>query len=103
LLLIKLLLIITLFFIFIQDLKERQVFWFLFPILGLCTGFLLYQNALPELVLPVFSLIFSLILHLFLSRNSTLKTVPLAGYMSLFFACVYTSNWFGLINSVYTI
>jgi len=159
LLLIKLLLIIVLIVIFIQDIKERQVFWFLFPTLGICAGVLFYKNVFPELVLPtllanfclvlflilvvylysryklkvtlkdtfglgdilffiaitfsfssisfiilfVFALIFSLILHLFLNNRSKFNTVPLAGYMSLFFAFTYTAHWLGLINAVYTI
>lgn len=46
------------------------------------------------LVLFVFSLIFSLVLHLALQHKQTEKTVPLAGYMSLFFAAVYSVSFF---------
>ncbi len=142
-----------------QDTKERQVYWFLCPLVGLCAGILLYQNTLSQLfyativinlafvlilmtviflysklklktsisntfglgdsllffalifsfssisfiVLFVFGLIFSLILHLLLKKNSKHHTVPLAGYLSLFFAIVYISNWIGILESVYTI
>jgi hypothetical protein len=41
------------------------------------------------IVLFVFSLLFSLALHLYLKNTSEYKTVPLAGYISLFFAAVY--------------
>ncbi|WP_369014662.1 hypothetical protein [Flavobacterium anhuiense] len=40
-------------------------------------------------ILFVFSLIFSLLLHLILSNKKDPSTVPLAGYMSLFFGVVY--------------
>lgn len=46
------------------------------------------------LVLFVFSLLFSLILHLVLSNKKEQSTVPLAGYMSLFFGVVYAVSFF---------
>ena len=46
------------------------------------------------LVLFVFSLLFSLILHLVLSNKNEQSTVPLAGYMSLFFGAVYAISFF---------
>jgi hypothetical protein len=156
---LKIILIFTLIIVLIQDIKERQVYWFLFPIIGICSGVLLYQNMFSELffttlivnllfvlilllvvflysklklkanlsetfglgdallffaliftfssitfiVLFVFGLLFSLVLHLFLSRKSKQKTVPLAGYLGLFFAIVYISHWVGLLKSVYNI
>ena len=54
-------------------------------------------------VLFVSGLVFSLILHKLLKSGSKFKTVPLAGYLSLFFSITYISNWLGLINSVYAI
>ncbi len=45
-------------------------------------------------VLFVFSLLFSLILHLVLSNKKEQSTVPLAGYMSLFFGAVYAVSFF---------
>jgi len=143
--------------ILIQDIKERKVYWFLFPIVGLCAGILFYQNTYPQLfyttvllnlvfvailiaivflyskfklkttisntfgmgdgllffaltfsfssisfiILFVFGLIFSLTLHLILKKNSKHQTVPLAGYLSLFFAVAYLSNWIGILESVY--
>ena len=145
--------------VLIQDIKERQVYWFLCPLIGLCAGILLYQNTLPQLfyativinlvfvlilmgviflysklklktsisntfglgdsllffalifsfssisfiVLFVFGLIFSLVLHLILKKNSKHQTVPLAGYLSLFFAVAYLAYWMGILNSIYTI
>ena len=32
-----------------QDVKDRLVHWFLFPVIGLCTGVLLYQNVSSSL------------------------------------------------------
>jgi hypothetical protein len=42
----------------------------------------------------VFSLVFSLVLHLALQYKNKEKTVPLAGYMSLFFGVVYAISFF---------
>ncbi len=145
--------------IFYQDMKERQVYWFLFPVVALCTGILLYNNMFPELfyttiiinmvfiiillsviffysklklkrslsntfglgdgllffalaftfssvtflVLFVFGLIFSLLIHIVLKKNSKFTTVPLAGYLSLFFAITYLGHWSGIIKSIYII
>ena len=145
--------------VLLQDIKERQVYWFLFPIIGLCAAILFYNNTIPELfyttvvvnfifillllgavllysklklktsisntfglgdgllflalifsfssisfiILFVFGLIFSLVLHLILNKNSKHQTVPLAGYLSLFFSIAYLAHWFGILKSVYTI
>jgi hypothetical protein len=45
------------------------------------------------LVLFVFSLVFSLILHIVLNNKKDQATVPLAGYMSLFFGVVYAVSF----------
>lgn len=145
--------------VFIQDIKERQVYWFLFPIIGLCSGILLYLNTFFDVfyltllinllfivaligvvslyswlklktsisntfglgdgllffalafsfssvsffILFVFGLLFSLVLHLVLKKKSKQSTVPLAGYLSLFFAITYLSHWIGILKSVYSI
>lgn len=141
-----------------QDVKDRLVHWFLFPVIGLCTGVLLYQNvssslffetvlvnlgfiglligviflyatyqlkmklldafglgdgllfvalvfsfkSLPFLIVFVFGLVFSLGLHLVLKKTKS-ETVPLAGYMSLFFALTYSAHWLGFITAIYTL
>lgn len=159
LLAVKLTLITVLFWILIQDLKERKVYWVLFPIVGFCCALLHYQKTLPELfimsavmnlifvlillaivfiyaklklktnfssvfgpgdalfflclavsfstvsfiVIFIGALMFSLVLHLVLSRNRPNLSVPLAGYMSLFFGFAFIAYWFGVINSVYSI
>jgi len=143
--------------VFIQDIKERKVHWFLFPIISFCAGYLFFQNTIAQsfyynllfnfificillttvflysklklktsitntfglgdgllflalvfsfssitfIILFVGGLIFSLVMHLILKQKSKYKTVPLAGYLSLFFALVYISYWVGIINSVY--
>jgi len=157
-LIVKIILIVTLGLILFQDVKERQVYWFLFPLVGFCFGVLHFFKTLPELfytsvsmnilftsvlliivylytklklktnfknafglgdvlfflmvsfsfstisfvILFICALIFSLVLHLTLKKQS-LTAVPLAGYMSLFFALSYLGHWFGFINSVYSI
>jgi len=141
----------------VQDIKERKVYWFLFPIIALCSGVLLYKNITSDvyyitiginyffvlvliaviflyskfkikssikdtfglgdgllffaltftfsnisfMILFVFSLIFSLVIHVVLKKHSKFQTVPLAGYMSLFFALSYIGYWSGIITSVY--
>lgn len=153
----KITLIILFFIVFYQDHKERQVHWFLFPLIGLCCGFLYFSETITELfvtsilinaafvflllflvyiysrfklkasffdsiglgdillffglafafssvsfiVIFICSLIFSLILYVVTKKNTS--TVPLAGYMSLFFGLTYIAYWFGFINSVYSI
>lgn len=155
---IKIILILCLGVILYQDIKERQVYWFLFPISALCFGALFYFNTLQELfymsilinlifvgllllivyvytkiklkttfnnvfglgdmllffglslsfssvsfiVIFISALIFSLVLH-FLVKRQSMTTVPLAGYMSLFFGLTYVAYWFGFINSLYSI
>lgn len=149
----------ALLLVFYQDIKERLVYWFLFPIIALSSGILFYNNVMPELfktsltinisfilflvftilvysklklrtsisetfglgdgllfialaftfssvsflVVFVFGLIFSLIMHLFLKNKSEHKNVPLAGYLSMFFAITYMAHWLGIIKSVYTL
>lgn len=155
---IKIALIITLICIVYQDITDRQVYWFLFPLAGLCFGILHFKEVQVELlyastitnllviitvlistyiytriklkvafneafgfgdllfflaiafsfssisfiVLFVSALIFSLTLHLLINRKSNIS-VPLAGYMSLFFSAIYISYWSGLFPNLYYI
>lgn len=155
---VKILLVAVLLIIIVQDIKERQVYWFLFPVIGLCCGILHYYKTIPVLfyksllmnlifvsillsivflyarfklkakfnttfglgdmllfftltvsfstisfiIIFVFALIFSLVLHLIIKKKAN-ETVPLAGYMSVFFGFVYLGHWSGFINSVYTV
>ena len=145
--------------VFIQDRKDREVYWFFFPIIALTSGVLLYNNMLPELfyitliinllfiiilisvvffyskfklkttitntfglgdgllffalaftfssvsflILFVFGLLFSLLIHLVFKKKSKYTTVPLAGYLSLFFIIVYLSYWLDITPNIYTI
>ena len=147
---VQIILIFGYFWIFYQDYKERQVFWFLFPLVALLSGILLFDRMFVVaaitticinlvltciliyviylyskykmkmtlnqtfsigdalmlvalaftfeseifMVLLVFGLIFSLLLHLALKRFSKFSNVPLAGYLSLFFAASYIVIWF---------
>ncbi|WP_461598689.1 hypothetical protein [Winogradskyella sp.] len=149
----------ALLMVFYQDMKERLVYWFLFPIIAICSGVLFYNNVMSELfktsliinvcfviflifivfaysklklrtsifdafglgdgllfvalaftfssisflVVFVFGLIFSLVMHLFLNNRSEHKNVPLAGYLSIFFAITYMAHWLGIIKSVYNL
>jgi hypothetical protein len=58
-------------------------------------------SSVSFLIVFVFGLIFSLVMHLSLKNRSEHKNVPLAGYLSMFFAITYMANWFGVIKSVY--
>lgn len=143
--------------IFYQDIKDRQVYWFLFPVVGISAGVLLYKNSFSDffywnittnlcvvllllsivflyskyklkvtmkdtfglgdvllfvalvftfasvsfIMLLIFGLIFSLILHLLFKHKSKLETVPLAGYLSLFFMLAYTAHWLGFLPTLY--
>lgn len=143
----------------LQDVKDREVYWFLFPVIGLSCGILLFYNTKSSfflttvlinllyvsfmffviflyaklkletsfknvfglgdlflflmlslsfsnvsfIILFVFSLIFSLVIHIAIKHRLKNKTVPLAGYMSLFFALTYLSHWIGFLPSLYLI
>jgi len=156
---LKVVLILTFLLVFYQDVKERLVWWLLFPFIGLICGTLyifetsfelfLYSilfnstfvlillstiflytkfkmrvhiketigmgdvllffaltctfSLISFITLFVFSLVLSLILHLVLSKRDIQKTVPLAGYMSLFFAISYLANWSELITNLYSL
>lgn len=155
---LRVVIIIILGLIFWQDQKERMVYWFLYPLVGII-GFLIQINFLVQemivinsiinliliitiitvlyiysnfilkkkligesigigdilffislcfcfsivsfLILFVFSLIFSLIFHFF-KRKDNLETVPLAGYMSIFFAAIYLVTIFVNSDFLYT-
>ncbi|CAD0005752.1 general secretion pathway protein [Flavobacterium salmonis] len=153
---LKLILIFLLFTILYQDCKERLVYWFLYPMVGIIAltiqYFILPVNSIllnigtnlilvlfllsvsymytklrkiefsnsfglgdvlffifisftfstiSFFVLFIFSLFFSLLLHFALSQKDREKTVPLAGYMSLFFGVVYGITFFCESNFLY--
>lgn len=153
---LKLILIFLLFTILYQDCKDRLVYWFLYPMVGVLAlsiqyfilpfnsillnistnlilvlflllicymytklrkiefassfglGDVLYFifisftfSTISFFVIFIFSLFFSLLLHLFLSQKDREKTVPLAGYMSLFFGVVYGITFFCESNFLY--
>lgn len=151
--------LISIFFIILfQDYKDRKVYWFLYPSVGILAFVLqmdvvtiysvlvnagfnllvvfilllvsylyaslkLQQPLLKEVfglgdvlffvsiafsfsiisffVLLIFSLLFSLLLHFVLQHKQAEKTVPLAGYMSLFFGVVYGISFFADSNFLY--
>jgi hypothetical protein len=154
----KVLLVVVFLIVFYQDYKDRFVYWFLYPLVGLLVFsiqigsvtifsalinvglnllfvffFLVvsylysktrlqpgsFREVLGEgdvlffifisfsfatvsfLVLFVFSLFFSLLLHLLFKYKNTDKTVPLAGYMALFFGSIYAISFFCETNYLY--
>lgn len=155
--LIKISLIAAFLLVIYQDIKEREVYWFLFPMIGVFAGYLFFKGTLPELffvsvvmnlilsiilisvvflyskiklevslksvmglgdllllfflsfsfstisyiIILIGSFIFSLAIHMVLKSKSKILTVPLAGYMCLFFLITYLSYWTGIIDSLY--
>jgi hypothetical protein len=67
----------------------------MFIALGLCLP------TLPFIVTFISSLIFSLIIHLIGSNNLHHNTIPLAGYMSLFYFVLFLADWLFLDNSLF--
>lgn len=157
---IKIILILSFLIILIQDIRNRAVYWFLFPLSGLCAGILYYNDTLSELfaasivinltfiglliaivfiyaklklktslkhviglgdvllfvalafsfssvsflILFIFSLVFALVIHKVIKPQPKYKDlIPLAGYMSLFFAITYLAFWIGITPSLYTL
>lgn len=146
---LKLILILIFIIVLYQDFKDRLVYWFLYPIIGILAFAIQLYNVPMEtalanfgfnllfvtiilgisflyiklrkldffnaigigdvlffafisftfsivsfLILFVFSLLFSLILHFALTNKKEQQTVPLAGYMSLFFGAIYVTTFF---------
>jgi hypothetical protein len=58
-------------------------------------------STISFLTLFVFSLVFALVVHQFLKNNHPEETVPLAGYMSLFFGSIYGIGLFYNDNFLY--
>ncbi|MCH2197058.1 hypothetical protein [Kordia sp.] len=140
-----------------QDIKDRSVYWFLFPIVASTAGYLYFTETFfelfwrmtvvnlgiivlilvvlqtytkfklktslqevfglgdallfmslcvafpiaPFIIFFVFSLLFSLVLHFVLQHKMKQLSVPLAGYMSLFFIAIYLLDWTGLLLNIY--
>ena len=66
LILIKLVIMVCLFTMLYQDIKERAVWWFLFPILAICAGYLHFKIR-PEGMFLIESLFNILVLVIILS------------------------------------
>jgi hypothetical protein len=90
---LKIILSLCLLLVYIQDIKERHVYWFLFPICGLLCAILFYNNTLPELFYTsiTFNLIFIALLILIINfytkfklKTSIFKAIGL-GDLLLFF------------------
>ncbi|MDB9954020.1 hypothetical protein OAD49_00475 [Flavobacteriaceae bacterium] len=155
---LKLILLSAFVSVVYQDLKDRSVYWFLFPAIGICAGTLFFKETsvgffleaillnllfiglllgviflyttyklkmklsdafglgdgllfvalvfsfaqLTFMIVFVFGLVGSLLLHLVLKKYKS-EFVPLAGYMSVFFALAYGAHWMGFLTTVYTL
>ena len=60
-------------------------------------------SSVAFIVLFVSALVFSLLLHLILSRIKNQGTVPLAGYMGLFFCIAQLAFWLGITVNLFPI
>lgn len=58
-------------------------------------------SILSFFILFVFSLLFSLVIHQFFKHKQSHATVPLAGYMALFFCTVFGAGFFTETNFLY--
>jgi len=156
--LFKLLFILLSFVIFKQDSKDREVYWFLYPLTSIAsivlqltycqtwitfiniginltlvvvmlftnwlyvllimkkrrfinevigTGDILFLLCLTTTfatiaftVVLIFSMLFSLLLHIFMKDKSRHATIPLAGYMALFFSGIYIISFISSFNDL---
>lgn len=75
---LKIAIIAILLTIFIQDIKAREVYWFLFPILAISAGVLFYKSVFPQLFFTTtlinLGFVFFLLLVVFLYSKWKLKT-----------------------------
>ncbi len=62
---VKIILVLSLFFIFLQDLKERRVYGLLIIISGLLLSYLHYRGSTPQLFLASITLNFFVIIMLY--------------------------------------
>ena len=60
-------------------------------------------SILSFLVLFVFALLFSLLIHQIFKNKQTYNTVPLAGYMALFFCTIYSVGFVAQTNFLYAL
>ncbi len=157
---LKSLILFNLGFISFQDLKNREVYWFLFPLLIILLGYLHYSNtsqinfvissginlvlifsiiailyiytllkikrpffsevfgigdallfiaialAFPTItfvIIFVFSIFFSLAVWIILKNTLKHKTIPLAGYISIFMILIYLGDWIIDTVNLYTL
>ncbi len=96
---IKLILIASLLYIFFQDFKDREVYWFLFPIVGILTGVLHFNEVLKEvflltLIYNVFFVLFIFILTFFyIKLKLKEKFSHVFGYGDLLFFIAITFSF----------
>ncbi|QLE02034.1 hypothetical protein HX109_10885 [Galbibacter sp. BG1] len=53
------------------------------------------------LILLSLAILFALACHFLLKANYVFKTIPLAGYLSLFFACILIADFFPSFPDLY--
>ena len=116
---LKVLIVFVFAIIFWQDYKDRMVYWFLYPIVGVL-GFLMqlfYTDVYLLMLNSAINLCFILtvlgILWVYARlvlkqnflilkvKNPKMETIPLAGFMSLFFGAVYISTFFVNCNFIF--
>ena len=98
--------IVILFIVFMYALLKLRTNPFNTMGLGdilLFVGLSLSFSTISFMIIFVSALVFSLLLHVMAKGKSPSKTVPLAGYMSLFFILTYLSYWTGIIDSLYIV
>lgn len=102
---LKLALAITFIIITIQDLKSREVYWFLFPLLALLAGFLHKNEIIIELFYfhvfqnLMFTIALILILFIYFKglRKQSLKEVIGLGDILMFIALAFSFATFSYV------
>lgn len=60
-------------------------------------------SSLSFLIIFICSLFFSGLMHLTIGKIKAHKTIPLAGYISLFFSVIYIGHWLNFVPQLYLI
>lgn len=95
---IKALLLTCFLSVFVQDWRERKVFWFLFPIIAICCGVLLYNKLYKStfyitiLINSLFNLMLLLIIAIYskFKLKTSMKNTFGMGDALLFFALAFS-------------
>lgn len=104
--LLKLTLLFSFYKVFWEDFKHRLVYWFWFPIIAFCSGFLLFQAVgfISFFKYLVFNIGFIAILHLIIWAYALLKLkMPLRSVFGLGDTLFLVSLSFGFVTTSFMV